>query len=211
MTTLYLVRHGQSESNEQGICTGQADFPLTELGRKQARKAAEYLANERIDAAYASNLSRALETAEIIALPHGIAVVPVPELREMNCGEWEAKTYTDIAKLFPSEFAVWQTKLDMARPHGGENPYELYGRVSKKLTEIAQRHDGQTVLVVTHALVMRTFVCMTAYGSLDSLTDLKWVPNASVTQAIYNGGKFSLGFVGYDGYLDKLSTTLKGL
>lgn len=211
MTTLYLVRHGQSEGNDRHICAGGADIPLSDLGRAQAELAAGYLAKKQIDAAYSSPLSRAFETARIISRAHGIEAVPVPELREMSCGEWEEKTYEDIIRLYPEDYAVWQSAIHKARPKGGENPFEVYERVSKKLMEIAKRHDGQSVLVVTHAIVLRTLICSLKFGSLEKMTELKFVPNASTTRVVFAHGKFSLEDVGYDKYLGDMSTTLVGL
>ena len=211
MTHFYVIRHGESDGNLRGTFSGKADVELTELGRRQARLTAEYLAKKHIDVAYASDLIRAFETAQIIARPHGIDVIPVPEFEEIDCGRWTEKTFAEIIRLFPEEYELWMTALDKARPGGGESPQEVYERVIKKLTEIAENNDGKNVLIVVHALVIRVLISMLKYGSFKKLTELGWVPNSSVTEMCYENGKFTFLSVGYDGHIGNISTTPKGI
>lgn len=104
MTHFHLVRHGESDGNLRGTFSGRADVALTELGRRQAQLTAEYLAKKRIDVAYASDLVRAFETAEIISRPHKIGVIPVSEFEEIDCGKWTGMTFPQIIRLFPDEY-----------------------------------------------------------------------------------------------------------
>src|SRR6476661_9887592 len=92
MTTLLLVRHGETDWNADGRLQGHTDRPLSDFGRRQARQLAEELAEEKLDAIYASDLSRARETAEIVGVRLGLGVVIDPGLREKDWGTWEGLT-----------------------------------------------------------------------------------------------------------------------
>src|SRR5436190_1312043 len=92
MTTLLLVRHGETDWNAAGRLQGHTDRPLNEYGRRQAKELADRLAGEGADAIYASDLSRAKETAEIVGERLGLTVVIDADLREKNWGSWEGLT-----------------------------------------------------------------------------------------------------------------------
>ena len=134
MTTLLLVRHGETDWNADGRLQGQTDRPLNECGRRQARQLAGELADEKLDAVYASDLSRARETAEIVGEQLGLAVVLDADLREKDWGTWEGLT------------AVERDRIEFA----GESTEEHRGRVLGALGRIAERHPTGRVLVVTH-------------------------------------------------------------
>ena len=134
MTTLLLARHGETDWNAEGRLQGHTDRPLNDYGRRQASALAEELAGDSIDAVYSSDLSRARETAEIVAGRLGLPVVIEPGLREKNWGSWEGLT--------PMERD--------ATAYVGESTEEHRDRTLRTLREIAERHPGTLVLVVTH-------------------------------------------------------------
>ena len=139
MTTLLLVRHGETDWNADGRLQGHTDRPLSEFGRRQARQLAEELADEELDAIYASDLSRARETAEIVGARLGLAVDLDPDLREKDWGSWEGLTTVERERV---EFA-------------GETTQAHEKRILGALRRIADRHPGGQVLVVTHGGSMR--------------------------------------------------------
>ena len=140
MTTLLLVRHGETDWNADGRLQGQTDRPLSEFGRRQARKLAEELADERLEAIYSSDLVRARETAEIVGRRLGLPVVLEAELREKDWGTWEGLT------------AVERDRVEFV----GESTEEHQERILRALRRIAERHPGDgNVLVVTHGGSMR--------------------------------------------------------
>lgn len=143
-TRVLLVRHGQSEWNATGRWQGQADPPLTELGRLQAREAARGVG--AVDAIWASDLQRAADTATIIADDIGVGPVVVdPDLRERHAGEWSGLTRDEIEERFPSYLATDR------RPPGWEPDERLLARARRALARIADAVPGGDVLVVTHA------------------------------------------------------------
>jgi probable phosphoglycerate mutase len=143
VTTLLLARHGETEWNLDGRWQGWADPPLNETGRAQARALAEQLRTTPFDAVYSSDLLRAHETAEIVAAPHGVPVLADPELREIDVGSWSGLTKAEIDERFGGERA------------DGETREQHQARVLHAVEQIARRHTGERVLIVTHGGTMR--------------------------------------------------------
>jgi broad specificity phosphatase PhoE len=142
-TRVLLVRHGQSEWNAEGRWQGQADPILTDLGRLQAREAARALG--AMDAVWASDLQRAVETAAIIADHLGVGPVVVdPDLRERDAGEFSGLTRPEIAARYPGFLD------DGRRPPGWEPDESLVARALRALRAIAAEVPGGDVLVITH-------------------------------------------------------------
>jgi probable phosphoglycerate mutase len=142
-TRVLLVRHGQSEWNAEGRWQGQADPTLTDLGRLQAREAARALG--AVDAVWASDLRRAVETAAIIADHLGVGPVVVdPDLRERDAGEFSGLTRPEIAARYPGFLD------DGRRPPGWEPDESLVARALRALRAIAAEVPGGDVLVITH-------------------------------------------------------------
>jgi broad specificity phosphatase PhoE len=149
VTTLLLVRHGETDWNRDERFQGQADPPLNQTGRDQSVDLSVLLAAEALTAVYSSPLQRALETAEIIAAAHGLEPVAVDALREMYDGSWEGLTRTEVRERFPDQYARW---LERRRgPDDGESYEALGARVVPALLEIAAAHPGERILAVTHA------------------------------------------------------------
>lgn len=146
-TSLLLMRHGQSEWNAGGRWQGQADPPLTELGRLQAQHAAAALPT--VDHVWASTLQRAAATAAIIATALGHASVRHDaRLVERDAGAWSGLTREEIERRFPGYLD------DGRRPEGFEPDDALLARVLAALTHIVGCHPGERVLVVTHGGVV---------------------------------------------------------
>ena len=101
-TRLYLIRHGESEANKIDAFAGHSQFNLTEQGRAQAQKAAEYLSTLQVDAIYSSDLPRAYQTAEPTAKRLGMEIITSKQLREIDAGEWEGRTFNDLQKTIPT-------------------------------------------------------------------------------------------------------------
>ena len=120
MTKVVLIRHGQTEWNIAGKYQGQSDVALSDKGIEQARCLAQNFPLEQLDAVYASDLSRALVTAEQVARHFGCVVQPEPSLREMNFGEWEGLTYKQIAAQWPEAMGTFFQRPDMLEIPGGE-------------------------------------------------------------------------------------------
>lgn len=153
-TRLIVIRHGETVWNRERRMQGHTDLPLSETGRAQAEALALRLAGTRYAGLYSSDLARARHTAEAIAARTGHEVIAEPRLRERRFGLFEGLTAQEIRERFPEEYARFESRdPDYAIP-GGESAREFIGRALGCLEEIALRHAGAEVLVVTHGLVL---------------------------------------------------------
>ncbi len=155
----FLIRHGQIRQHREKIFLGQTDVPLSEAGRKQAEQAARMLAQWELDTdrIYASDLSRARETAEIIRVPSGLQkLILEPGLREMSLGSWDGKFISQIKRDFPKEYEMrGQHLMVWKQGHGSENFFDLQYRVVKTLMRIL-KHDGRSdIVLVSHSGALR--------------------------------------------------------
>lgn len=160
--TIYLARHGETEWNRIGRWQGATDIPLSDHGRAQAGSLAERLRDLRIARVHASQLSRALETAQIVATRLALpAPISDPRLRERGYGAFEGLTRHECAERFPG---VWERYLADRRvvPPGAEPQAEVVGRITAVMSEIAGRVDdlpaSGAILVISHGGTIRSFV-----------------------------------------------------
>jgi probable phosphoglycerate mutase len=164
-TTILLARHGESDWNRERRWQGQADRPLTDVGRAQARRLARALSSRPPSAVYTSDLSRTRETAVIVASTVGLAVNLDPRLREVDVGEWSGLTRGEVASLYPEG-------LERRRQSGtgwatGETYEAMSARVLEAIGSIAAAHPCSRVLVVTHGGPMRA-VWLATGGARDA-------------------------------------------
>lgn len=209
MTTLLLVRHGQSEANLHDLFAGHYDAELMELGEKQAAATAQYIQkNYNVDRVYASDLKRAYKTGKIIADKLQVEIVPDRGLREIDGGEWEGQKFHSLGDRYPQDFGLWQTDLAAAGCTGGETVHHLAERVMRALEKIAVENPGKTVVVATHATPVRAAMTMVQHGALSAMQHVPWVSNASVTAITYDGGRWECVSAGEDRHLDGMKTVL---
>ena len=144
-----LVRHGETVGNREKIAHGQSESPLTATGRLQARYTAEFLASlgEPFDRVYSSPLSRAQETARVIAEHHALPVHTHPGLMEGHLGVLEGVTYSALREF---GFARRAIADDNFVEHKGESPRSLALRVANAIAEIKTQHAGERIVVVSH-------------------------------------------------------------
>jgi broad specificity phosphatase PhoE len=181
VTTLLLARHGETDWNSERRWQGHADQPLNDAGRAQARELAETLAGRSIDAVYASDLSRAHETAEIVASRLGLAVRTDIRLREVDVGDWSGRLWSEIEASDPDAVERWQAGLKGW--NGGESYEEMGERVVAAVLDLAARHPGETLLVVTHGGSMRACRASAAgVGYHESRGELGSLGNCAVVE-----------------------------
>lgn len=153
---LYFVRHGETDYNREGRFQGHADIPLNARGREQAAAVAAELADHDIRTIVSSDLSRARETADAIASALGVEVEENPLLRELNVGDWQAKTRAEVSEIWPQQFAAWLSGQDMCPP-GGESRSESADRVVQAIRALVAdigEVDG-AIAIVAHGAVLR--------------------------------------------------------
>lgn len=198
MTRFYLVRHGQTLWNVERKYQGQSDVPLTKTGELQAEKVAKRLKDKDIDAIYASDLSRTINTAKEIAVYHDLSVKKDKDIRELSFGIWEGLTFDEIKKRWPKELEDWQKNPFEKRPPKGETLTDLYKRTSNFMMRIAKNNPKSKVVVVTHAGPIRAILAQI----LNLKRDLFWkfkISNSSITELVYEGENelpYSRAFIG---------------
>lgn len=158
MARLLLIRHGQTRLHRADRFWGQTDIELSHNGIRQAEQLRDRLARFKIDVFYASTLSRAINTAEIIASRHKVTVTPVAELCECSFGYVEGLTFKEISQKYPvlaRELSEWKA---VAFP-GGESLDQLNRRVQGFLGKLKEHREGSTVAIITHGGPLRLIIC----------------------------------------------------
>lgn len=159
MGRIYLIRHGQVAWNARSAYVGSTDIPLNDTGRAQAERLARRLERDDISAIYASDLSRARETAEIVAERLDLSVVLMPALRELDYGEWEGMPEVKVPKRYPELFEAWRADPAQVSTPGGETVQELADRAYPAFCGIAEQHADENVAVVGHKCTNRVLLC----------------------------------------------------
>eukprot|EP00929_Paragymnodinium_shiwhaense_P000213 TRINITY_DN100462_c0_g1_i1.p1 TRINITY_DN100462_c0_g1~~TRINITY_DN100462_c0_g1_i1.p1 ORF type:complete len:326 (-),score=54.33 TRINITY_DN100462_c0_g1_i1:250-1155(-) len=192
-TRLYVVRHGAviPPGNKEGAIYGGADVDLSERGKEEARAAAEYLLTEapKLDAIYASNLSRAIYGAERIADGRGLTVKQDPRFTEINRGVWVGMTRDEIHEKFPEHIkqvgSLSNFEADTEfNAHEGESYRAVQRRVFEARKDLLQKHAGETVCLVCHNWVTSALVGDAMSMSVEEWYTLK-IPTASVSLIEY--------------------------
>lgn len=193
-TTVYLIRHGETDWNLNGRWQGHADVPLNDVGARQARLLARRLAaeNTRFDAIYSSDLARAYQTAWEVGAAVHVPVQLLPPLREIDLGAWSGLTNEEIAARFPTEFALLRQGQDIPRG-GAESMWALRRRVVEAVEAIASHHDGETLALVTHGGCVRALLAHADnFGEGDYFKRYPHIGNTSITVLRVEAGAWQI-------------------
>lgn len=181
MTTIIMIRHGESLANKEGRFAGHSDYDLSELGREQATHAGKYIKKHfTVDAVYASDLKRAYNTALPTAELFGLEVIADEGLRELYVGKWETLHHLEVAERYPKEFDVWMNDFANARCPEGESIRELYDRIVPHVLKIAAENDNKTIVIATHSTPVRAFECYAMGLPPERLDEAPTPVNASI-------------------------------
>ena len=158
-TLIYLIRHGSVVGAETRRFIGHLDVPLSPLGERQMRALAERLAAVKLEAVYASDLSRTRRSARLVAAPHGLITVETPALREFAMGRWEGLTADEIRALDAALFTAWMADVAGYQFPGGESLAQLSARAWSAFERIVAAHPGGSVAIVAHGGTNRLILC----------------------------------------------------
>ncbi|MBE6983732.1 MAG: histidine phosphatase family protein [Ruminococcaceae bacterium] len=208
MTTLYLIRHGESTSNVDKTFTGQLDAQLTELGRKQAGCIAGFFLGTHIDRIFASDLSRAYETALPLSKISRVPVVKHTAFREIYGGKWEGEKFAQLQDMYPEDYAIWRNDISNARPTGGESIREIARRTTEAAEAIVKEHPGETIVIASHAVPIRVMLSTWLTGGVEDMQGTSWLPNASISKVVYENGVFTPVEMGITEHLQDMITNL---
>lgn len=153
-TSLYLVRHGEAESNASLRFGGWSPVPLTDKGRRQAEAVARVLAARTPTAIVSSDLARAHQTADPIALATGLPIALDERLRERSVGVFDGLLFTEAEARYPDAWAKMIARDPDAVPEGAETVDQVFARVTAAIESIVAAHAGGRVVVVTHGIAL---------------------------------------------------------
>lgn len=181
MTRVIVIRHGNSVNNALRRNTGHADVPLSPLGFAQAECLADYLVkNEKIDAIYASDLSRAIDTVKPTAERLGLTVHTERDLRETDVGAWTNLVYEDAMALYPEIRERRKSDPTVPCPEGESNA-AVFARVAAVLARLLKKHTEGCIVIATHAFPVRVIAAIAAGRTVYDMEKRTVVPNASIS------------------------------
>ncbi|MBN1482751.1 histidine phosphatase family protein [candidate division KSB1 bacterium] len=187
LTRIYLVRHGETEWNRAKIYQGQMDSPLSSLGIKQAQAVASALRDDKIDVVYCSDLGRARHTAHIISAPHGLVAITDERLRERHLGVFQGLKKDEMIAKYADDVHKYRSGDPDHIIPGGESSRQRYERSIACLHDVAAKHSGENILIVTHGGVVRGFLEMVLHLPMNAKRRFS-LYNASIARlSLYNG------------------------
>jgi len=158
-TLIFLFRHGEVLQAETRRFIGHLDVPLSNRGERQCAAQAETLRGVELAAVFSSDLVRARRSAEIIAGPHGLTPIELPELREMSMGRWDGLTAAEIQDREPAAFAEWMARVGEFPFPEGESVPDLLARAWPAFESLVGHYAGRAIAVVAHGGTNRTLLC----------------------------------------------------
>ena len=190
-TRIIAIRHGETAWNVDTRIQGHLDIPLSANGRWQAERLAEALRDEPIKAIYASDLTRAWETAQYVGQVQSLPVIKEIGLRERDFGDFEGKTFAEIEMLLPEQSMLWRKRNPDFYPTGGESLVTLRARVMEAAERLAAQHPGEQIALVGHGGVMD--VLYRAATRLDIQAPRTWtLGNAAINRLLWTPEGFTL-------------------
>lgn len=190
-TRIIALRHGETAWNVSTRIQGHLDIPLNPRGRWQVQQLALALADEPLAALYASDLTRAWQTAEAVAHWHALPITPEAGLRERGFGVFEGRTFADIEAELPEQAHRWRHRDPLFSPEGGESLTALRARVLEAVERLAACHPGEQIAVVGHGGVMDVLYRAATGQAIDA--PRSWaLGNAAINRLMWTPQGFTL-------------------
>lgn len=203
MTTVYIIRHGSTPANTEGLYHGVTDTPLLPLGEAQAKKLAARFANIPLDAVYTSTLQRAINTAAPLCRSKGITPTALPQLMELDGGEIEGLSGEEIEARWPGTLEKMLSHLCQFSAPGGESMRQVYERMVGTIDRLAAEHRGESIAIVSHGCALQTYLAH-AQGIPFEETPRNMLHNTAVSKFLYDdGGHISVEYIGDYSHLDE--------
>lgn len=189
MTKIILTRHGETVWNIEKRVQGSLDSPLSEKGLLQAKRLALRLHGEGIKHLYASDAPRAIATAEVIRSETELKTILISQyLREFSFGQWEGKVWAELRTANPEVFSLWDTEPHRVQVPGGETMQAVSERAWQFLGEIREKHQGETVCLVSHGLTLKLLVTRIMGYAVEEWNKTPWQFNTAVNVFEDNDG-----------------------
>lgn len=181
-TTLYIVRHGETEWNVERRMQGHMDSPLTALGARQAQWLGEAMKDTAIDCIYASSSGRTDMTARLIRGERDIPIISTDALKEIHMGDWEGQLADELRRTYPDQFEAFWYEPTEYKGVNGETFEELRHRVLPYVQSMIADNEGKSILIVTHTVVVKTLMAYFEHRHPDQLWDPPHIQPTSLSQ-----------------------------
>ncbi|KGE19597.1 histidine phosphatase family protein [Paenibacillus wynnii] len=188
VTTVYLTRHGQTEWNVQQRMQGHMDSALTPLGLQQAEWLNRGMQAVSLDAVYASPSPRALRTAEIILGERGVPLKTADEFKEICMGAWEGCVSSELESEYTDQYRYFWDDPDKFSVEGSETFAEVQSRALNKLEEVVSKHEGESVLIVTHTVVIKVLMAYFEGRAMNKVWDLPYIHPTCLSRIDFKDG-----------------------
>lgn len=193
MVKLYLIRHAESIGNVEEFFQGSLDVKISPKGFKQLEELKTRFKDIKLDKIYSSPLERAVKTAEYVNFYQHLDIIRVPEIAEINAGDFQGKKWSDLPVLFPEEYHNWKENPEEFQSPNGESMKDVSGRMIKAMNSIILENIGKdkdiNIAVVSHGCTIKTYqsYLIKSSGNLDiNMSELDWADNTSVSEIIFD-------------------------
>jgi len=205
MTRIFLVRHGEVAGNvgDKPTFVGWNDLPLNARGIEQAERVAEYLASEKVQAVYSSDLQRAKITAEKIAEKHDLTVRIDADLREVNYGAWEGLGESELQREYSLQWQERQNDPWNVAAVEGESYQQMWQRFLPKWNDVVGNHHGETVVLVAHNGLIRMLLCYLLGAPFENFKRVH-VSNGGVSRVQIDGSKILVESINETSHLQNI-------
>ncbi len=208
-TRLIFIRHAEAEGNAKREFHGWTDGDITEKGHIQAQKAAERLRDIPIDVLYSSSMKRTLQTAEYISRVKGLPIIRTDKMKEINGGDWEGQKWEELQDRWPVEHDTWENRPHLHRMPNGETMEGFQQRLITEVMKIINANMRKNICIVTHGTAIRAMMCRFFGCDLETMLEIEWYDNTSITVVDYEAGKFQVVLEGDASHLGRELSTVQ--
>ncbi len=194
MVRLYLIRHAESIGNVEEFFQGSLDVKISSKGFRQLEELKSRFQNINLDRIYSSPLERALKTARYVNFYQHLDIIRVPEIAEINAGDFQGKKWSDLPVLFPEEYYNWKENPENFQSPNGESMKDVSERMAKAMNEIISENNSKNnsninIAVISHGCAIKTYqsYLIRHSGNLKlNMSELDWADNTSVSEIIFD-------------------------
>lgn len=193
MTTVYIIRHGETDFNRLYRFIGSTDHPLNERGIAQAETLREPMSKFALDRIYSSPLKRTMMTAERVRNGRDLEIIEAPGLREIHCGAWEGLNREEIEAKWPGEINLWEKHPHLLHMEGGETFAEVQDRAISAFCKIVARERGNCIAITSHMLTIQLIMGKLLNVPICDVWEMVRLENTSITtMTIEDNGDFAV-------------------
>lgn len=207
MTEIYLIRHTEAEGNLYKMMQGHWDGGVTAMGFEEIEALAQRMKGVQFDAVYSSDLFRARATASALTRENNLEIQTDKRLREINMGPWEGQFFGNIYRDHPDELNTFLTDRSVWKVEGAETFPDVQSRMVEAVSEIAARHDGETIGITSHGVAICCFMTAVLDAPMTGEGVVPIFRNTSVTHLFYEDGKFTVDFANDARHIDGLKVS----